>query len=318
MTATEKIGNTDILLESGTNELEIVEFSIGGNIYGINVAKVREIIKFPDNVVPVPESHPSIEGIVELRGKVVPIINLPRHIGKSAEIDQSSSYVIVTEFNQTTIGFCVDIVDTIRRLSWSQIEPPTGVIASEEGVVVSIVKFDDRMVLLLDFEKISAEINPDSAIKDISKSDDEATEHVVDRSSNTILVVEDSKYILKLVVNKLEKAGYKVLKALNGLIAWEYLNSIINGDDFKTINDHINVVISDIEMPQMDGLHLIKNIKEHKQLSGLPCLVFSSLITDEMALKCKSVGADGQISKPEIADLVDLVDSFVPSPAGSL
>ena len=174
------------------------------------------------------------------------------------------------------------------------------------------------MVLLLDFEKISADINPDSAIHNVSKNDNETTEQGVDRSSNTILVVEDSKYILKIVVNKLEKAGYKVHTALNGLIAWEYLNSIINGDDFKTINDHINIVISDIEMPQMDGLHLIKNIKAQKELSGLPCLVFSSLITDEMALKCKSVGADGQISKPEIADLVALVDSFIPSTAGSM
>jgi two-component system chemotaxis response regulator CheV len=167
---------TDILLESGTNELEIVEFFAGGSIYGINVAKVREIIRFPDNVVPVPESHTSIEGIAELRGKVVPIINLPAHLGQTGEIDKLSSYVIVTEFNQTTIGFCVDAVDTIRRLSWSQIESPTGVIASEEGLVVSIVKFDDRMVLLLDFEKISAEINPAAAIQNISGSADEKTE----------------------------------------------------------------------------------------------------------------------------------------------
>lgn len=310
MQDTGKIVNTDILLESGTNEMEIVEFYVGGNLYGINVAKVREIIKFPDNVIPVPESHPSVEGIVELRGKVIPIINLPRHLGQPDEIDKSISYVIISEFNKTTVGFCVNAVDTIRRLSWSQIESPTGAIASEDGIIVSIVKFDDRMVLLLDFEKICAEINPDTAMQNRVESSDENTEYAGDRSSQTILIAEDSKYILKIITGKLEKAGYKVRTASDGLIAWETLNSIINTDNFSDINDHINIIISDIEMPQMDGLHLVKNIKDHDKLKKLPCIVFSSLITEEMALKCKSVGADGQISKPEINDLVALVDSF--------
>ena len=310
MKSTMENSKADILLESGTNELEIVEFSVSGNIYGINVAKVREIIRFPDNVVPVPDSHPSIEGIAELRGKVVPIINLPVHLGKSDEFDKLSSYVIVTEFNQASVGFCVDAVDTIRRLSWSQIESPTGVLASEDGLVVSIVKFDDRMVLLLDFEKISADINPASAIQNTAKRTDEKTEYCMDRSSKTILVAEDSKYILKIIVRKLEKAGYKVRTASNGLMAWEYLNSIIDDMD-----NHINILITDIEMPKMDGLHLVKKIKSHEKLKRLPCLVFSSLITEEMILKCKSVGADGQISKPEIEDLAALADSFILSPA---
>ena len=302
--------NTEILLESGTNELEIIEFYVGGNLYGINVAKVREIIKFPDNVIPVPETHPSVEGIAELRGKVIPIINLPRHLREPEELDTSKSYVIISEFNQTTVGFCVNAVDTIRRLSWTQIESPIGAIASEDGIIVSIVKFEDRMVLLLDFEKICADINPDTAMQSTVESSDENTEHAGDRSSQTILIAEDSKYILKIITGKLEKAGYKVRTASDGLIAWETLNSIISGDNFNDINDHINIIISDIEMPQMDGLHLVKNIKDHDKLKKLPCIVFSSLITEEMTLKCKSVGADGQISKPEINGLVALVDKF--------
>jgi two-component system chemotaxis response regulator CheV len=109
----------------------------------------------------------------------------------------------------------------------------------------------------------------------------------------------------------LEKAGYKVTTANDGQMAWDKLNSIINSENFRTIEDHINVIISDIEMPQMDGLHLIKNIKTNDSLRNIPCIVFSSLISSEMSIKCKSVGADAQISKPEIAGLVDLVDSFV-------
>jgi two-component system chemotaxis response regulator CheV len=310
MTGTEKLNNTKILLEAGTNEMEIVEFSISGNIYGINVAKVREIIKYPENVIPVPELHPAVEGVVNLRGKVTPIINLPKYLGSCAEIDKSKAYVIVSEFNQNTIGFCVDAVDTIRRLSWAQIEPPSGAVAAEDGVVVAIVKFDDRMVLLLDFEKITAYISPDSSMQ--GKADiaiEEAPE--LDRSTKTILVAEDSKYILKIIVNTLQGAGYKIHTATDGMVAWEYLDSLVNQEGFSSITDHIDLVITDIEMPQMDGLSLIKNIKNHNSLRALPCLVFSSLINREMATKCKSVGADGQISKPEIGSLVELVDKFI-------
>ena len=311
MTGTEQIGKTDILLESGTNELEIVEFSIGRSIYGINVAKVREIIKFPEKVVPVPEAHPAIEGIVNLRGKVTPIINLPRYLGEQGEIDRETSYVIVAEFNKSTVGFCVHAVDRIHRLFWTQIEPPTGIIASDDGIVVSIVKFDDRMVLLLDFEKITAEINPGSGMQGVAERKVEVTDDRIDRSAIRIVVAEDSKYIMKIIVNTLEEAGFKVDTFPDGLKAWEHLSSLLNTDDSGTITDHVNIVITDIEMPQMDGLHLITNIKSHDKLKQLPCIVFSSLINDEMELKCKSVGADGQISKPEIRDLVALVDSFI-------
>ena len=117
MRANSKAGNTDILLESGTNELEIVEFTIDGNVYGINVAKVREIIRYPDLIVPVPDSHPSFEGIAKVRGQVIPVINLPRHLGASEQTDNSSSYVIISEFNQAMVGFHISSVARIHRLS---------------------------------------------------------------------------------------------------------------------------------------------------------------------------------------------------------
>ena len=102
-------GDTNILLESGTNELEIVEFSIDGNIYGINVAKVREIIKYPDNIVNVPDAHPSFEGIADIRGRVIPIINLQKHLGSPNEIDKDSAYIIISEFNNAMVGFLCDL-----------------------------------------------------------------------------------------------------------------------------------------------------------------------------------------------------------------
>jgi two-component system chemotaxis response regulator CheV len=303
-------GKSNILLESGTNELEIVEFAVGDNVYGINVAKVREIIRFPDSVVDVPESHPSLEGIANIRGQVIPLINLKKHLGKPGDLDKSTSYIIISEFNQTMVGFCVTSVARIHRLSWKQIESPTGMVSSEEGVVVAIVKFDDRMILLLDFEKITADINPESGMTKNAGNITDVESTDVDRSSKTIFVVEDSNYIKKIIVNNLEKAGYGVCTATDGQEAWDRLNSIISAENFRKIENHFNIIISDIEMPQMDGLHLIKNIKNNEKLKHLPCVVFSSLISEEMAVKCKSVGADAQISKPELARLVDLIDSL--------
>lgn len=306
-----RAGDTNILLESGTNELEIVEFRIDGNIYGINVAKVREIIMYPDNIVPIPDSHPSFAGIANIRGQIIPIINLKKHLGAPEEKDNAASYIIISEFNHAMVGFWVSSVARIHRLSWKQIESPSGVLASQEGCVVAIVKFDDRMILLLDFEKITAEINPDSGMRPDSGNDQQIVENGNERSSKTILIAEDSNYILKIIVKKLEAAGYKVHTASDGQIAWDHLSSIINDKNFQTINDHITLVISDIEMPQMDGLHLIKNIKTHDKLKTLPCIVFSSLINREMSLKCKSIGADAEISKPELERLVELVDSIL-------
>lgn len=302
---------TDILLDSGTNELEIVEFLIGENTYGINVAKVREIIKFPDATVPVPNEHPSLDGIVDLRGQVVPIINMQRHLGLIDDMDKSSSYVIVSEFNKTMVGFCVSKVVGIQRLSWQQIEHLAGMVSSDAGSVTAVIKLEDRMILLLDFEKITSDIYPDSGMKSEAENIKTEAEQGVDRSAHTVFVVEDSNYINKIIVTTLEKAGYKVMSANDGQTAWNKLTSIINSDNFHAIDDHINIIISDIEMPQMDGLHLIKNIKNNDMLRHIPCIVFSSLISTEMSLKCDSVGADAQMSKPELARLVDLVDSYV-------
>ncbi len=167
------------------------------------------------------------------------------------------------------------------------------------------------MILLLDYEKITSDIYPDSGMKSEAEALTNEEIQGVDRSAHTVFVVEDSNYIQKIIIMTLEKAGYKVNTANDGQMAWDTLTSIINSEHFRTIEDHINVIISDIEMPQMDGLHLIKNIKTNDSLRNIPCIVFSSLISSEMSIKCKSVGADAQISKPEIAGLVDLVDSFV-------
>lgn len=149
-----------ILLESGTNELEIVEFSVGQNKFGINVMKVKEIIQ-PAKVTKIPHSHPNIDGIIDIRGEILPVVNVEKAIGFGPSEDPRSEKFIVTEFNKTKVVFYVHSVTQIHRISWDKIEKPSGTHQGLESHITGVVKIQDEMVLLLDFEKIVVDINPE-------------------------------------------------------------------------------------------------------------------------------------------------------------
>ncbi len=293
-----------ILLETGTNEFEIVEFSIGPVSYGINVAKVREVIN-PLPVTKMPNVHPWVDGIFTLRGRVMPLINLPRCLGSQSTT--TSPKIIVSELNNYYVAFLVDEVSRIHRISWTAMEPPPHIANSE--MVVGIIKMADKMVVLLDFEKIVAEINPD-----MNQKFNEVAEKSADikdiRKNKTILVAEDSKMLRDLLLGTLHKAGYaNIILAENGLDAWQKIEQLAGSGE--PIESKVQLIITDIEMPQMDGHHLTKRIKENDKFKQLPVLIFSSLINEEMRIKGQSIGANGQVSKPEINQLIDLVDKFI-------
>lgn len=295
----------DILLESGTNELEIIEFEMGNNRYGINVIKVREIIE-PISVTQIPHAHPSIEGIVQLRGDVMPVINMQSVLGLRPVADPSQEKFIVAAFNKQQVVFRVDNVTQIHRISWNQIEKPTGVYAGDATQVIGIIKREEEMLLLLDFEKIVLDISPDSGInvaqvKKLGKRE---------RSDKKIIIAEDSPLLRKLLQETLEEAGYLNIEFFeNGRDALSYLESFVaEGQDIK---NHVQLVITDIEMPQMDGHHFTKRIRENASLAKLPVIIFSSLITDDLKHKGEGVGADDQVSKPEIAELVLKIDRYI-------
>ena len=295
----------DILLESGTNELEIIEFKMGSGRYGINVIKVREIIE-PLAVTQIPHSHPSIEGIVQLRGEIMPVINMGSVLGIQATTEKSEEKFIVAAFNQQQVVFRVHNVTQIHRISWDQIEKPTGVYAGDSTQIIGIIKRNDEMLLLLDFEKIVLDISPDSGINvaQVKKLGKRV------RSDKQLVVAEDSPLLRKLLQETLEEAGYMNVEFFeNGKDALNYLESIIAAG--KDVKDHVQLVITDIEMPQMDGHHFTKRIRENPSLSKLPVIIFSSLITDELKHKGEGVGADDQVSKPEIAELVLKIDHYV-------
>ena len=303
--ATETSGDKKgILLETGTNEFEIVEFSIGQVNYGINVAKVREVITRTP-VTNMPQAHPYIDGLFTLRGKAIPLVNLPRCL--NVETNAEPKNIIVTEINNYNIGFLVENVSRIHRISWKDMEPAPEV--GDQSRVVGIIKMEDRIVLLLDFETIIAEINPEINAKLTTYED--ATESVrAKRSEVHVVVAEDSPMLRDLLVTTLHESGYRYVRDFgNGQDAWEYLQGLTQKGG--QISSHVGVIVSDVEMPRMDGHRLLKLVRADDRLSDVPLVLFSSLISDEMRIKGDQLGASGQIAKPEINQLIGLLDNLI-------
>jgi len=295
----------EILLESGTNELEIIEFEMGMHRYGINVIKVKEII-LPMPVTPIPHAHPAIEGIIQLRGEVLPVINMEKVMGLPQTFDHNQGKYIVAMFNKQHVVFHVHDVTQIHRISWEQIEKPSDIYSQDSSQVIGVIKRGEQMLLLLDFEKIILEINPATGIQ-VSQVRALGER---ERSEKHIVVAEDSPLLRKLLHDTLNEAGYGNLTFFeNGRDALGFLHSILQ--EGKEITEEVQLVITDIEMPQMDGHHLTKRIRENPDLSELPVIIFSSLITNDLKHKGESVGANDQVSKPEIAELVLKIDKYI-------
>jgi len=295
--------DTKILLENGTNELEVLEFKLDGNSYGINVAKIREIITYQD-VTPVPNAHPSIEGIFMPRDRMITAIDLKNCLQRGTA--SAGGLFIVTNFNKLDIAFHVDQVVGIHRVSWKDIIKPNATISTtEESVSTGIIKKHDKLIIILDFEKIVTDINPETGLK-INEIEELGTR---ERNDIPILIAEDSVLLNKLIVDSLKKAGYvNLTHTENGEEAW---NFICECKEHGDLAQHVQCVITDIEMPLMDGHRLTKLIKDDEETKDIPVVIFSSLVNEEMRRKGEALGADAQLSKPEIGNLVREVDKLV-------
>ena len=296
--------DSDILLETGTNELEILEFVISGNNYGINVAKITELMQIQP-VQEMPLSHPCVEGVFQPRNEVYTIVDLSRYLGLGASEDPEKDIFIITNFNQMNIAFHVHAVESIFRISWQDIEKPDSIIyGGQEGVVTGIAKVNDRIISILDFEKITFDISPETGIN-LSEVKVYTGE---DRKDIPILVAEDSALLRKLLTEALTTAGYENLTVTNnGQEAWDHINKI-KATNPTDVLGKVRCLITDIEMPKMDGHRLTKLIKSDMALMDIPIIIFSSLIDENMQMKGLEVGADAQLSKPEIGNLVGYVD----------
>ena len=295
--------DTKILLENGTNELEILEFTLAGNSYGINVAKIKEIIVYQP-VTPVPNSHPSIEGIFMPRDVMITAIDLKNCLGRGES--KPSGLFIITNFNKLNMAFHVENVLGIHRVSWRDIiKPDVTISTTEESVSTGIIKKDGKLIIILDFEKIVTDINPETGLKisDINELGERG------RSMVPILVAEDSPLLNKLIVDCLKKAGYEnLIHVENGKQAYDIIRHY---KEQGTLHDNVQLVISDIEMPEMDGHRLTKLIKTDEATARIPVVLFSSLVNEEMRRKGEALGADAQLSKPEIGNLVKIIDQLI-------
>ena len=295
--------DTKILLENGTNELEVLEFMLNGNSYGINVAKIREIITYQP-VTPVPNAHPSIEGIFMPRDRMITAIDLKNCLQRG--VSEPGGLFIITNFNKLDIAFHVDSVVGIHRVSWKDIiKPGATVSTAEDGISTGIIKYDNKLIIILDFEKIVTDINPETGLKmnEIDEMGDRT------RCDVPILIAEDSILLNRLIVDSLKKVGYtNLIHTANGQEAYDVIQE---GKRKGTLDQHVQCIITDIEMPEMDGHRLTKLVKDDDETKHIPVIIFSSLVNDEMRRKGEALGADAQLSKPEIGNLVRVVDSLV-------
>lgn len=310
----------EILLESGTNEMEIIEFYVGSQPLGINVQKLKEIISFEESgLTAIPESDPAMLGTLLLRGATIPLIDLKKHLKQRDQEEQSGdvrSVVLVCEFNHRTNGFKVDGVNQIHRISWSDVEPIAPFINQYKPRFTGSIHIEDREILILDLEHIIGEFDPESVLGDpdtIDSSGIPQTKFDL-RSQVKILMAEDSSIIRTGIEKVLRKTGFDGLEVfVDGEECYQRILQLKKqadeaGDDIRR---HFNLLISDIEMPKMDGLTLCRKVKEELGYKHVPVLLFSSLINPPMEVKCDSVGADGYAAKPEIAKLIEMMDSFI-------
>ena len=296
---------TNILLESGTNELEILEFMIDKNYYGINVAKVKEIMTYRA-LTPIPNGHPNLEGAFSTRGETVSVVNLARCLGMPEKEDTNNDMFLITNFNGCNSGFHIHGVVGIHRVNWSQIIKPDSMVSNgSNSIATGIINLDGKLVILIDFEKIVADISPEIGINisDIYRLRNRKVNNV------PILYAEDSQLLSNLIYDGLTKAGYtKLIPCNNGLELWNILQKY---KQQGTVKQNVSCVVTDIEMPQMDGHRLLKLIKSDPELQNIPVIIFSSLINEDMRKKGDSLGADAQLSKNEMGEFIQKLDEII-------
>ena len=302
--------DTNILLESGTNELELLEFEVGSNVFGINIAKVVEIM-IDQEVTPVPNAPEELEGVFIPREKLISVIDLHKVV-RSPNQEGNKNIFIICEFNKMMVAFHVTKVKGILRISWSDISDPPEIAGNGSdvamGLSTGIAKIKDRIIIIMDFEKIVSKLNREAGLdmRGLEKIKQIGTK----AGKRRLVVADDSKFLNKLITDSLAGIGFTNIESFsNGEDAYNYVRTF--RDREGDISDHIACIISDIEMPKMDGHRLTKLIKDDKVLRDVPVLLFSSLINEQMVAKCRSVGADGQFSKPQITELIQKLIEIV-------
>ncbi|EJT1338060.1 chemotaxis protein CheV [Vibrio vulnificus] len=318
--------SSTILTESGTNELEIIEFHLEKVLpngktktcyYGINVAKVREVIQVPETT-DYPNAQPHMIGVFSSRDVLTPLVDLAGWLGVPTRPAVERKFVIVTDFNKMTNGFLIDSISRIHRISWNDVESPSQFLeAGEQDCVVAVVRKDGNLIMILDFEKIIADINPELSMEKYDVKTDRSVDlnqrMVTKRNAKTIMVVDDSAFIRSLIQETLTSAGYNIIACKDGGEAHDKLMNLIEvaREESLPLSELIDAVVTDVEMPRMDGMHLVKRLRDSEAYKTLPIVMFSSLMSEDNRAKALALGANDTITKPEIGRMVSLMDKYV-------
>jgi len=293
---------SDILLNAGTGEVEVVEFIVRGKHYAINVLKIKGIVTI-DEVMPFPNTREEVAGLTNVRNEMDVVIDLSFVLHKVHTQDYKKALGLLCEFNETKVVFLVDQVNGIRRIGWNDIKQTTNIKA--ETLSIGSLMLDETIIILLDFETITIK----AGIGNMWEAGTISEDTIVSRQEK-IMVVEDSRAIREMLKCVLEEAGFSNLKLFeNGQLAKDYIFELKEKFGAK-FRQQVDLVITDVEMPILDGYSLTRAIKEDDTLKELPVIIFSSLITEELQHKGKELGADAQLSKPSMNELVKVINMF--------
>ena len=298
---------------AGSNKLEMLLFSLGVDqrsgreeTFGINVFKVREVMRVPE-ITRAPDMPPSVEGMVSLRGSLVPVIDLIKYVG--IHNDSQPQIMIVTEYNGHTQGFLVENVDTILRIDWSAMKvPPEMLTVQMGGLITAVTELKDgRIVMMMDVEKILAETSSYADDLNISALTP------LELGEKTIFFADDSVVARKQIQKTLEALGLKYMFATNGKEAWQELQKLAARADVlhQPAKEYIQLILTDVEMPEMDGYVLTRNIKSDPRFGGIPVLMHSSLSSAANQQLGKSVGVDEYVPKFEPFKLAEVLSRLL-------
>ena len=293
-----------------TSALELMEFTMAGDSFGINVAKVTEIMRYSP-ITPMTQSHPCIDGVFKPRGKLVTVINLPRYMQLQESENPEQDMFMITNFDNLSAAFLVHTVEGMHRIKWSNVERPSAIIyGNSDSVITGTTKIDGKIISIIDFEKVIYDINPETGLQ-VSEV---RRMGVRENTEKPVVVVEDSVFLRRILLQALEVAGYTNISAFdNGQDAWDYLTQCRKEcEEGKVpVEKKVSIVITDIEMPRMDGHHLTKLLKGDEFLSKIPVIVFSSLIDETQKQQGESIGVNAHLAKPQIGKLVEVIDSWI-------
>lgn len=308
------ISQTNILLESGTNEVEFIEFYVRDQSFGINVAKVREIVQYNEKAETyIPNTPPAIRGTFLLRGQAITIVDLNQFLFQEKHQVQERSVALITDFNNMITGFLVNGVNRIHRRRWDELKPFNGHLAVLNATVTGSIQIDDRDVLILDLESLIGSLMPSSQVGYLEHVAKDAQNSQTSRANCHLIFAEDSPFIRTNIEKHLKHNGYTDIGVCdNGAEAYDIVarQSQRAREQGEDLRHSIAALITDIEMPKLDGLTLCRRIREDLEQYNLPILVLSSLINEQMQRKCHLVGANAYLNKANADGLIQKLDEF--------